>query len=926
MKGFQLKSIKTQITVAVVLIVAVVCIGVALVGYWMASAGLRANMNDSIQTIVKQGADLVNERVDKYFSELNILAENGLFQDLQANQAEITALLNKVSKQKGYVSLLVADTGGNAYRMDGTTLQIGDRDYFRKALQGQNVVTDPIVSKSTGKMVIIFAAPLRDESNQVCGVLALTRNGDELSEIIADVTYGKSGKAFMINKQGTTVAHYDQAKVIDSENTIELAKKDLSLQPVAAVQQKMLEGSSGIAEYTYQGVDKYTAYCLVSGTEWSLALTTPKSEIFAAMYRMGTLIFMVSLLFLVIGGVISYFVARHTTVPIQNVINYISNVALGNLEHDVPVSYRARADEIGKLAEAAQNMTDDLREKAAAAHQIAQGDLNVRLTLKSEKDILTQNLNEMTDNLQKVIADINMLAKAAVAGNLEVRADAAKHLGDYQKMVGGINATLDAVITPVTDAEQILEKLALNDYTEEMPVDKYQGDLRHLAEKINDVRERLLSLLEVAISVSKGDTDWLAKLQKIGKRCANDQLMPAFIVMMQSIEDLIQEVDRLAQAAISGDLQTRGDAGGFKGGFARIVGGFNQALDAIIEPVNETSGVLQEMATGNLNVAVSGNYRGDHALLAQALNHTLDSFNEVLTDFNSAAGQVATGAQQVSDSSQVLSQSAAEQASTTEEITASMTEIATQTKQNAENAGQANQLALTAQEQATVGNSKMQQMLEAMTAINDSSASISKIIKVIDEIAFQTNILALNAAVEAARAGQYGKGFAVVAEEVRNLAARSANAAKETTDLIESSIQKVEGGSKIAHETAESLDRIVREIAKTTDLVGAIAGASNEQASGISQVNQGINQIAQVTQTNTATAEESAAASEELAGQAEMLKEMVQKFRLKDKGTHFGDAAEAGKRDVVKQLETKKPAGVTTAEKQLTESKEFGKY
>ncbi|MGD9154150.1 MAG: cache domain-containing protein, partial [Bacillota bacterium] len=191
MKGFQLKSIKTQITVAVVLIVAVVCIGVALVGYWMASAGLRANMNDSIQTIVKQGADLVNERVDKYFSELNILAENGLFQDLQANQAEITALLNKVSKQKGYVSLLVADTGGNAYRMDGTTLQIGDRDYFRKALQGQNVVTDPIVSKSTGKMVIIFAAPLRDESNQVCGVLALTRNGDELSEIIADVTYGK---------------------------------------------------------------------------------------------------------------------------------------------------------------------------------------------------------------------------------------------------------------------------------------------------------------------------------------------------------------------------------------------------------------------------------------------------------------------------------------------------------------------------------------------------------------------------------------------------------------------------------------------------------------------------------------------------------------------------------------------------------------
>lgn len=232
-------------------------------------------------------------------------------------------------------------------------------------------------------------------------------------------------------------------------------------------------------------------------------------------------------------------------------------------------------------------------------------------------------------------------------------------------------------------------------------------------------------------------------------------------------------------------------------------------------------------------------------------------------------------------SAQVLSQGSTEQASAIEEITSSMTQVAVQTKENAINANQANELAKKAKEAAISGNDQMKEMLKAMQEINGSSANISKIIKVIDEIAFQTNILALNAAVEAARAGQHGKGFAVVAEEVRNLAARSANAAKEMIDMIEGSIKKVESGTKIASETAKALNTIVEDVAKAVELVGSIAVASNEQASGISQVNTAIEQVAQVVQTNSATAEESAAASEELSGQAQIMQEVVERFKLK---------------------------------------------
>ncbi|MCI2106981.1 MAG: methyl-accepting chemotaxis protein [Intestinimonas sp.] len=327
------------------------------------------------------------------------------------------------------------------------------------------------------------------------------------------------------------------------------------------------------------------------------------------------------------------------------------------------------------------------------------------------------------------------------------------------------------------------------------------------------------------------------------------------------VDKLIEEKDRL--------LKYRKDE----------VGTLALSFYKMIASITEQAQAVQAIADGNLTTVVT--VRSEFDVLGKALSELVQKFHTLAVSIVSSADQVDTGAKQVADSSTALSQGATEQASSVEELTASLEEVTSQTTQNAQNAQTTDGLAKSIREDAESGNTQMEEMLRAMDEINTSSDNISKIIKVIEDIAFQTNILALNAAVEAARAGQYGKGFAVVAEEVRNLAAQSAKAAKGTTDLIENSIKKVKSGTKIANEAADALGKIVEGVSKVSDLVDAIAISSNEQSAALEQINQGIAQVSQVVQSNAASSEECAASSEELSSQADCLKTSVSIFKLR---------------------------------------------
>ena len=310
------------------------------------------------------------------------------------------------------------------------------------------------------------------------------------------------------------------------------------------------------------------------------------------------------------------------------------------------------------------------------------------------------------------------------------------------------------------------------------------------------------------------------------------------------------------------------------------IGMLAKGIESLVNGQKKQANMAELLAAGDWNQSVAVLSERDQ--LGKALDIMVEEVNDALTGVRAASDEVDAGAGQISDASQSLSQGATESAASLEEISSSMTEIGSQTKANAENASQANILAGQTRGSAEAGNSKMKEMMHAMEEIQGASKDIAKIIKVIDDIAFQTNLLALNAAVEAARAGRHGKGFAVVADEVRNLAGRSAKAAKETSEMIEDSIVKVNAGTEIAGATEKALQEIVDSSVKVADLVGEIAAASNEQAQGIAQIGQGLEQIDQVTQQNTANAEETAAAAEELSGQARELAALLARFKLKE--------------------------------------------
>ncbi len=443
-------------------------------------------------------------------------------------------------------------------------------------------------------------------------------------------------------------------------------------------------------------------------------------------------------------------------------------------------------------------------------------------------------------------------------------------------LIAAVILIMNRIAAPLSKIAGSAARIAEGDIDQDIEYHS-KDEVGVLADSFRGLVEYIRGVAEAASALSRGELE-----VEVEERSEKDLLSRSFRLLIQTMKDLIAETGGLIQGARRGRLDKRGDPSKFKGGYQQLVQGINETLDTMIEPTNEATEVLERMAARDLSVRMKGDYRGEHARLKDALNGAVENLDEGLSQVAAGADQVASAAIQISNGSQSLAQGAAEQASSLEEVSSNLQEMASMTKQNSANAQEARGMAEGAHSGVAKGMEIVQRLSEAMSRIKISSGETAKIVKTIDEIAFQTNLLALNAAVEAARAGEAGKGFAVVADEVRNLAMRSAEAAKSTASMIDESVKNAEEGVLLEQEVLENFQEINDHVNKVSEVMIEIAAASEQQSQGIDQVNIGVDQMNNVTQQNAANSEESSSAAQELSSQAEQMRSMVASFNLSD--------------------------------------------
>ncbi len=605
--------------------------------------------------------------------------------------------------------------------------------------------------------------------------------------------------------------------------------------------------------------------------------------------------------------------------PVTAFNNSISHMSAEHDKGDIDVTMPVDKFQ-GDFAAMAKNVNNmvaghiGVKKKAmACVKELGEGNFEAPLdAFPGKKAFINETIETLRGNLKGLIAEMNVMSAEHDKGDIDVFVPTEKFKGDFATMAKGVNGMVAGHIAVKKKAMACISEFGNGNF--EAQLDKFPGKKAFINETIEALRGNLKGLIAemniMSIEHDKGDIDVVVPVEKFkgdfalmakgvndmvaghiavkkkAMACINEfgngnfeaqlEKFPgkkAFInetveTLRANLKAIITEIQGLIVASTAGRLSERGEAERFVGDFAKLVGGINGMLDAILLPIAEGNRVLALVSEGDLTERVEIHCEGDHQRMKDAVNGLVDNLTKFAMNVAGASEQVTSGSQQLSSASEQIAQGATEQASAAEEASSSMEEMASNIKQNADNAAQTEKIARQSAKDAELSGDAVAKAVAAMSTIAEK-------VSIVQEIARQTDLLALNAAVEAARAGEHGKGFAVVASEVRKLAERSQSAAAEISAMSSDTV-------KSAQQAGEMLNRLVPDIRKTAELVAEISAACREQDQGAAQINQAIQQLDQVTQQNAGASEEMSATSEELAAQAEELQSSIAFFKVQD--------------------------------------------
>ena len=852
----------------------------------------------------------------------------------------------------GYYDLFLIDTDGNVVytvfkeRDFGSNLVTGPwansslGDAYRRAMaEDKPIISDfAAYGPSNGIPAAFAAMPIKDKKGDIKGILAVQLPDAEIRAIMSETEgLGDTGEAYLLAPDGN---RRSQSRVDGQGNILDAAK--VTPHVTAA-----LNGESGVFEDTIgqngQPVIAVVAPFHVQDMNWSLIAEQNTEEILASVTALRNQLFVQLAIAALIATAISYFAARSMTRPMLKIADNLTAVAEGN--YDIEVVGLNRVDEVGSMATNLKSLQDALKagqedrrvavfksaafEKSSAANMMVDKDLIVTFVNTATMTLMRRIKPEMAkvwpsfdpeklvgtcidmfhkdpSHQRRLLADMSRMPhKADISvGDLKIELNVSGIVDEEGNYAGNILEWEDVTETRLNDgtlaairSTQIVSVFAADGHLLSAN-DSYFGLYGYEDEEV--IGKSLAILVKKGLVAPEAVWERVSKGESVSQKFERKNRDGGIVIVDASLTpvyDLGGKLFRIIEIAT--DVTTSEVTG-------REAKARNEAIEAATRHVvTELTRGLSALADGDLSMAIDEPFTPEYEQLRADFNATIGSLREVVSTLTENASSIRSGAGEISQASDDLSRRTEGQAATLEETAAALDQLTASVKSAADGANQADMAMRSARDEAEASGAVVSDAVSAMEQIQKSSDQISQIIGVIDDIAFQTNLLALNAGVEAARAGEAGRGFAVVASEVRALAQRSSEAAKEIKTLISTSSEQVDRGVGLVGRAGDALSKIVASVTEISGLVTNIAASSKEQAIGISEINNGVNQLDQVTQQNAAMVEESTAASHALRSEANALGEIIARFRIGE-----GEAAPA-KAAAVTQMPTRAGSGTT---------------